>query len=409
MSNHYDVIVIGAGIIGSSVAFHLGKRKLKVLVLDKEKSFGCGSTGSSSAVLRCRYSFDQASIMAKEGLDSYSNWCDYLGYSNAQAQVVPNGILWLMPEPLEQLEKEVQRFSGLDIPTSVIRSEYFNQFFPSLSDCLSPLDLTGEQEHQCEAGLGYFFEEKGGHGDPVTANGDFIQAAKSLGVEFQFRSQVQNIQIQSGKVSGVKTQSGDVFQAPVLVNAAGPWCNQILEQAGVELKWKLEPTRVQVAVRDLPSDIKTPIFADGSGGIYARPEGHAQILFGSILPEDETEYIANPDQFNMSADPEFKESKLHALMHRFPELEGKGNLSGYSGAYTINRDDMYPVVGETQVSGFYVANGFSGHGFKLAPSVGSMVARQISNQNLTGDTQVDDTFLSPNRRPLQLKVRTVLA
>jgi glycine/D-amino acid oxidase-like deaminating enzyme len=101
--------------------------------------------------------------------------------------------------------------------------------------------------------------------------------------------------------------------------------------------------------------------------------------------------------------------KLADLHHRVPALEPRGQVSGVAGLYTINREDVHPVVGPTEVDGFWVANGFSGHGFKLAPAVGSMIAREVSGETLPLDTDVPMSFFATDREPIAVETKSVLA
>ncbi len=184
------------------------------------------------------------------------------------------------------------------------------------------------------------------------------------------------------RVTGVTLADGTTISADLVVNAAGPWCNRLNELAGVDLRWTLTPTRVQTVYRSWPSELgRLPIGADVSTGIYFRPEsGGQQVLVGSVLAEDEEEIVADPDDFKRVPDADFTEMKLAAFHHRIPGLEPRGEISGIAGLYTINREDVHPVVGPTGRDGFWVANGFSGHGFKLAPAIGSMVAQAVSGR-----------------------------
>jgi glycine/D-amino acid oxidase-like deaminating enzyme len=163
--------------------------------------------------------------------------------------------------------------------------------------------------------------------------------------------------------------------------------------------------------RSWPSDLgQIPVGADASTGIYFRPESAGQqVLIGSVLAEDEEEVVDDPDDFKRVPDPGFTEMKLAAFHHRVPALEPRGNVSGVAGLYTINREDVHPVVGPSGVDGFWVANGFSGHGFKLAPGIGSMVAQAVTGNSIDFDTDVPIGFFSVDREPLDLAVKHVLA
>jgi glycine/D-amino acid oxidase-like deaminating enzyme len=152
------------------------------------------------------------------------------------------------------------------------------------------------------------------------------------------------------------------------------------------------------------------MFGDSTTGMYGRSEaGGQQILAGSIRPEDEQDYIDNPENYNEACDPDFREARLHSIHHRFPGCRGNGNIRGYTGIYCINTEDMHPIIGETNTKGYFVANGYSGHGFKLAPSSGSLIAKMVTDTNLSSDTKIDEEFLSPKRTPLKLDSMCVLA
>jgi glycine/D-amino acid oxidase-like deaminating enzyme len=216
---------------------------------------------------------------------------------------------------------------------------------------------------------------------------------------------------ENGRVTGVRLADGDEISAGLVINAAGPWCNQLNAMAGVDLRWTLSPTRIQTVLRSWPSDLgRLPVAADMSTGIYFRPElGSQQILIGSVLAEDEEEVVEDPDDFKRVPDPGFTEMKLAAFHHRVPALEARGNVSGVAGLYTVNREDVHPVVGPSGVDGLWVANGFSGHGFKLAPAVGSMVAQAVTGTEMDFDTDVPISFFSVDREPIVLPVKHVLA
>jgi glycine/D-amino acid oxidase-like deaminating enzyme len=159
---------------------------------------------------------------------------------------------------------------------------------------------------------------------------------------------------------------------------------------------------------ELPGEI--PVTADLEGGIYFRTQNRGQqLIVGSVLEEDEQEAVSNPDDFDRDADEDFRHVKLHILHHRLPGLAAHGKVMGYSGLYTMNRDDVHPVVGATAVDGFWVANGLSGHGFKLAPAIGSMVAAALTGDRLATDTSIPIEFFAIDREPIRLESKNVLA
>ena len=241
---------------------------------------------------------------------------------------------------------------------------------------------------------------------------DLVTACRARGVTVSFRAEVSGVRQRGGRVSGVELRNGEIIETPLLINAAGPWCQALYDAAGLDVRWDLRPTRIQVLYRDRPPELAghLPVTVDMAGGIYFRTQNRGQqLIVSSVLEEDERETVANPDEFDRDADEDFRLVKLHVLHHRLPGLPQRGKVLGYCGLYTVNRDDVHPIVGPTAIDGFWVANGFSGHGFKLAPAIGSMVARAITGDALDTDTPIPISFFAIDREPLALESKSVLA
>jgi len=276
---------------------------------------------------------------------------------------------------------------------------------------LAPDFETGEA-HECRGGSRNFFETDGGYIDPVSAAQDLVEACRQRGVDIRFRSQVTGIETISGAVSGISLDDGERISTPLFLNAAGPWCRDLNRAAGIELSWRLAPVRIQVLYRDRPEELPghIPVTVDMQGGIYFRTQNRGQqLVISSVLEEDEKEVVEDPDNFRAEADEDFELLKLHALHHRLPALPYRGKIMSYCGLYTVNREDVHPIVGPTELDGFWVANGFSGHGFKLAPAIGSMVAQAITGKSGDFDTTVPLSFLAVDRAPIELESMSVLA
>ena len=111
----------------------------------------------------------------------------------------------------------------------------------------------------------------------------------------------------------------------------------------------------------------------------------------------------------MAADAAFRDLKIHGLHHRIPALPHRGGVTGIAGLYTINRTDVHPVVGPSGVDGYWLANGLSGHGFKLAPMIGSMVAQALTGERAPFDTDVPMSLLAVDREPIDVAAKSVLA
>ena len=411
MTRTAEVVVVGAGIIGSSIAYQLARHGVRdVVALDKGRGPSEGSTGASSSICRCRYTHPEVVRLAFHGQEAYGNWAEFTGLREPRSGLQRLGVLWLMGEPGEKVEADAGKLRSQGVEARALGPEDVTSMYPALSPCGVALDFESADEHVCEPGEAFLFEPDGGYADPGGANQDLIEAARNQGVTVEFDARVAGVLRENGRVTGVRLADGSEISAGLVVNAAGPWCNQLNEMAGADLRWTLTPTRIQTVYRTWPPDLgPLPVAADNSTGIYFRPQGPEQILIGSVAAEDEEEIVDDPDHFKMVPDADFTEMKLAALQHRIPALATRGQVSGVAGLYTINREDVHPVVGPTGVEGFWVANGFSGHGFKLAPAVGSLVAQALSGRSMDYDTDVPMSFLSVDREPIDIAVKHVLA
>lgn len=413
MKAQADVVVIGAGIIGLCTALQIRKRSsLSVVVIEQGAGLGEGSTGSSSAVCRFRYSYKEMINLARDGIQAYKQWSKFTGIQNPLATFQNDGVLWLSNEGNAWAAKEQSRLGKEGIRSSILDTVDIINRFPALNPCSLPPDTESGDAHDCNTSASFLFEDDAGYIDPMNALQDLQSALHDKKVDLHFRSQVQEILVSADRVKGVRLNDGTEIDTPYVVNATGPWCNDMFNRLGLDLPWCLKPTRIQVMHLNRPVELigDLPICCDMVSGIYFRLQNRGQqIVFGSIQEADEQEIVDDPNQFNQLVDDDFQNEKLHALHHRLPSLPYRGSINGYCGLYTVNRNDVHPIVGESQISGFYVANGFSGHGFKLAPAIGSMLAKEITGESCDFDTEVPISFLSIDRKPLLLDSKSVLA
>jgi glycine/D-amino acid oxidase-like deaminating enzyme len=412
MTRTAEVVVVGSGIIGASIAYQLARHGVgNVIALDKGKGPSEGSTGASSSVIRCKYSNPQVVRLAFHGQESYGNWTEFTGLTEPRSGLQQLGVLWMMGHSTSDVEADAAMLVSQGVSARAIGPDEVGSMFPALSDCGARLDFEDPDSHVCVPGDAFLFETDGGHADPVGANQDLIEAARRLEVEVDFNSTVTSVLNEHGRVTGVRLADGSEISAGLVINASGPWCNQLNQMAGADLRWTLSPIRAQIVYTTWPADLgPLPVAGDNSTGIYFRPQsGGQQVLIGSFLQEDEEEVIDDPDDFKKVPDADFIEMKLAAFQHRVPSLAVRGQVSGVAGLYTMNREDVHPVVGPSGVDGFWVANGFSGHGFKLAPAVGSMVAQAFTGETMDFDTDVPMEFFSVDREPIDVAVKNVLA
>ncbi len=400
-NQNFDAIIVGGGIIGVSTAFQLAKRGMKrVAILEKGPHVGVGSTGQSSAVVRQRYGNIEVVRMAQWGVQMFHHWCDRLELKEDRSGFAPVGVLWLPDEKGKDESHFEQLFREAGVPGGMTPVAEIKKLYPALNLCTRRLDLEGA-EHDCVDPESLFLEPDGGYADPQGTTEDLMLAASNLGVELFARHEVVEVEFTAGGHT-VRCAGGEEFSSPLLLNACGPWFQGLNDLVGVKLPMNLTPVRVQIAMRERPAEVvgDLPVLVSASDQVYARPEaGGTQLIAGSTAPEDESEEIDDPENYDTNASLEYRQTIMHKLHHRLP-MKTRGTVRGYAALYTVNTDDWHPVLDTVGPEGYFVANGFSGHGFKLAPAVGALVAQMMSGIKLPDDPQVDPNFFAADRKPI---------
>ena len=386
MVKTYDAIIIGAGVMGASTAMHLASAGLKrLLVLEKGPGVGFGSTGKSSACIRQTYSNYEVVLMAYEALQCFKNWQDFTGLKETRADFNMCGVLFLMAGDDRAVPAIMEIQKRVGVISRLLDSDERKSLFPDVDFCSTVLDLEAD-DHECAYDLQVLYEAEGGFADPVGTATDMLEAAQNLGVEVAFRTRVTKVLSEGGRVTGLEAGSdggNETYHAPLVINCAGPWAMGLNDLAGAPLKEKLVPTRNQIVCKRFPEKLKggIPMIADMVNGVYFRndPTG-TQITLGSAKEEDENEFVPDLENYNEVADAPFRDEKLTMLNHRISTFQARGEITSYTGIYTVNEDDYHPIIDESELKGFFPVCGFSGHGFKLAPVVGNLVAQRALGQ-----------------------------
>ena len=408
--------------MGLNIAYQLRRRDptAKVVVLERAAALGEGSSGYSTGFQRAYYSFDETMAFALDGMAAYKDWNNYLQDDRADAKFTKTGALWMLGYDRAQNEAMVDRLAKFDVGATLMDADAMTAQFPLMNTDPFPTydEETGEEIQQDYGPFSAVYEHDCGHIDSSTCLEDLLRVCVERdGVDVRFKQRVRSFEVEQGsssqRVVGVAMEDGSVLSAPTVVNASGPWFNKLNATAGIELSTKALPTRIQVGHKWIPDEFcDLPFVADqwGPSGIYFMPRaGNNQLVFGSVAHRFESE-IVDPDDYNHALDPDVKQDYLQCLFHRLPSLPRDGEIVGFSSMYTVNQDDVHPMIGETKVGGLWACNGFSGHGFKLAPAVGSLVAQQITDMKLDQwETSVPHDFMAPYREPLTLKVKTHFA
>ena len=354
MSQSFDVIIIGGGIMGCSAAFELAQRGVKVGLLEK-KTIGDNPTGKSSAIIRQHYSNELTAGMAYHSLQVFQNFEEMVG---GESGFTNCGFLMTVAEADKAgLEANIALQRQVGIETSLVSSAEIQKFMPGLRE---------------EANLVAAYEPQSGYADPYLTVTSYAQAAKRLGATIFQDTQVTGIRMAGGKVQGVDTTNSS-FDAPIVLNCTGAWGAQVAELAGVDVA--IDSCRVQVSMFRRPPGEETvhPVVADFEQAIYFRPETGNLTLVGLIDPK-EADAIVDPDHYSENVSDDFVLESGERLVTCYPAMEQSQCIGGYASLYAIT-PDWHPIIDELPAgSGLYVCSGFSGHGFKLGPAVGLMVA-----------------------------------
>jgi len=358
MSERFDVLIIGAGIMGCSTAFQLAQRGLAVAVLEKEQ-IGAGSTGKSSAIIRQHYSNELTARMALHSLRVYQHFDDVVGGESGFHRV---GFLALVAaKDRAGLEANVALQQRVGIQTELAPADAVSELMPGLQQA----DLVAAA-----------YEPESGYADPHLTVHAYANAAKRHGARIFLHTEVTGVRFAAGKVVGVDTSQG-AFDAPQVVNCSGPWGARVAKLAGIDAP--INSCRVQVAFFRRPPghEAEHPVVADFVHASYFRPETGGLTLAGLIDPA-EGDAVVDPDHFSETVDRSFVLDVGELLVRRYPAMEQSLSTGGFAALYAIT-PDWHPIVDEAPAgSGFFLCAGFSGHGFKLGPAVGLMAADMVT-------------------------------
>ena len=348
-----DVVIVGGGIIGVSVAYYLAKKGVKDVLLLERNFMGEGATGKCAGGIRTQFSTE---INIKCSLISHRVFKNFKEEFGIDPEFHRTGYLFLTADELcfKDFERNAKLLKTLDVKVELLKPEEIHSRWPFLEVS----DLVG----------GAFTAQDGYAGTYEILNG-FISGARRLGATLREREEVTEIRSKGGKVQAVENCRGERVETPVVVNAAGPHAADVAALGGLDLP--VHPLRRQIfftdAFYDLPSTF--PLVIDLEYGWYMRREGKGLLLAG---PQDKE------PSFKETINFEGEEWAAERSIHRVPVLRKAKISNGWAGLYDIS-PDHHAIIGELpELRGFICANGFSGHGFQHSPAAGMLVAELIA-------------------------------
>ena len=362
-----DAVVIGGGVMGCSIAYQLAKRGFGRVVLCEREGIASGSTGGSSALIRMHYSNRSTIQMAWRSLLAFERFEEYS--EGGRAGFVQTGYLVLADASLrEGVRKNTALARSLGVETRWMEKEELARFVP-----WARLDDV----------VGAAYEPRSGYADPHAVTSALAEGAKKYGARIRQNCPVVGLRLDGRGAARVETPRG-VIETPVVVNASGAWANKVGALSGH--RFPVEAVREQDTVFEAVGangervDI---VVYDGPTRLYYRPEGRDLLLVGrdNIEPE-----CVDPDDFNRKEDMDFVLDVVERMRRRWPDFENAKLFRGWGCLYCVTPDWMPVLDRHPEAPGYYVCAGMSGHGFKLAPAVGEMMAELI----MTGSCEEPD-------------------
>ena len=349
-----DAIIIGAGIHGASLAFHLAEKGLKPLVLERN-TLASQATGYSSGLVRMHYDLEPESLLAWKSFAYFQNWAERVG---GECGFTRTGFVQIVrPEYAEHLRANVAMHQRLGIPTLLVSNEDVHRLAPSFA--VDDFDMAA-------------FEPESGYADPTSSARSLMEAASRLGARLKQGAEVTAIQVASGRVVGVRANREE-FWAPVIINAAGAWAAEVGRMVGIDLPIKTWLHETMFVRRPKELGTSHPTVIDDINAMYFRPETGGLTLVGL---EDGNPMEARPRASGGRARTGFVERAIERICRRISLME-KGSLhSSLLGSDGITPDQR-AILGQAGPEGFYLVCGFSGTGFKIAPAVGACLAELI--------------------------------
>ena len=353
-----DVVVIGGGVNGTSIAMHLARMGAGKVLLVEKGGLASGASGRSGAMVREHYLHPTLVKMAMESSEIFHNFQDAVG---GDARFVETGRLLLFgdrDEAAARANVAMNQALGVEIYT------------------LSPSEIVEIVPQICTEGIALgAYEPRSGYADPIATTYAYAQRAKSHGADILTGRPVTGIKVAGGRVVGVETDDG-LIEVSAVVAATGPWANQLTATLGETLP--ITPIRVQMVHLRRPPSLEslTTNVIDYTTSSYFRVNDGYNTLAGGEATEDMNE-IVNPDAFGLNADHDTITRFWGRAKLRFPDFGATTPLGGYGSLYDMTPDGNPILDASSVVEGLYWAVGFSGHGFKLSPVVGRMVAEFV--------------------------------
>jgi sarcosine oxidase, subunit beta len=348
-----DVVIVGGGIIGFSIGYQVLQRSpgLRVLVLEREITPGQGATGKATGGLRHQFSTAVNIGLTQLSMPVYLRFQEEFGVDMG---LIQNGYLFVSTQPsaMKTFAENVALQRSLGVPSELLSPDDLTRVLPVMRTD----DLLGGSVCWTD-----------GSADPYSALTGFWQGMRRLGGEVRFGCEVTGFEVSAGRVSAVQTNQGAIA-CGMVVNAAGPWAAVVGQMAGIAIPMQPYKRSVHVA-RPMPEFSRVmPLTVDMDSGFYVHRENRSgQLMLGG------TDKVSEPG-FSTAVDFGGLERVVMAGVERFPALERAEVFRSYAGLREITPDFHAIIDRAPGLENFFMACGFSGHGFMHAPAAGLLTA-----------------------------------
>jgi len=369
MKNSAEVVIIGAGISGCSIAYNLAKKGVKNIVVIEKKYICSGSTGRCGAGVRMQWGTEMNCKIGKKSIEFYEHANEILEYER-DVEFKQSGYLLIADtdKEIDQFKKNIEVQHACGIPSKMLSLEEAREIVPYLNTSVLK---------------GAAFCEKDGFLNPFHTTDAFYSAAKKLGVEFNTFTEVTNIKVENSKVVGVDTNKGYI-STNCVVNATNGWSKEISEMIGVDVPVYSE--RHQILVTEPVEPLQGPMVMSFGLNLYVQQSPHGSFIMGR---GDANE----PRDLRMTSSWHFIEEMAKTVDNILPPISKLRVIRQWAGLYNMTPDKQ-PIYDKAEnVEGFYMAVGFSGHGFMFGPITGVVMSEMILGEKPT----IDVSMLNLNR------------
>ncbi len=368
MEKTADVVIIGGGVVGLSIAYYLALKRAGRIVLFEKGQLGEGSTSRCVGGIRVQFSTEINIRFSLESLKTFEQFEEEFGVNPEFKRI---GYLFLATTEWEigVFKENMKLQKKFDIPVEFLSPNEIRSRWPYL---------------RMNDILGGTFCPWDGYAGPNEILSGFASGAKRAGVKIYEGMEIMGISSSKGKIYSVKTKDEEIF-TPVVVNAGGPYAASIGEMVGIKVPVKPLRRQIFITAPFHLTDRPIPLTIDFHRGWYFRQEGDGLLLSGPLDLEP---------SFNLNIDYEAMAEASENAMHRVPALEKARIARGWAGLYEIS-PDHHAILGRVpEVEGLVLANGFSGHGFQHSPAVGKVISELIADGEAT---TIDISSLSIER------------